>query len=65
MRQTSPEKITNFWLRQYILIGYAAKGIVYLLIGILAVQAAILRQEAVGDVSQSEFFSQSAFWEDY
>ena len=61
MRQTSPEKITNFWLRQYILIGYAAKGIVYLLIGILAVQAAILRQEAVGTYLSLNFLASQPF----
>ncbi|WP_019507313.1 DUF1206 domain-containing protein [Pleurocapsa sp. PCC 7319] len=32
----------NPWLKQYILIGYAAKGTVYLLIGLLAVQAAVV-----------------------
>ena len=48
MGQTSPEQISNLWLRRYILIGYAAKGTVYLLIGISAIQAAIFRQEATG-----------------
>ena len=41
MKRRSKERITNFWLRQYILVGYAAKGAVYLLIGISAIQAAI------------------------
>ena len=45
MKQKSKEKVTNFWLRQYILIGYAAKGTVYLLIGISAIQAAIFSEE--------------------
>ena len=45
MVQRSPEKITNLWLKQYILIGYAAKGTIYLLIGILVVQAAIISQQ--------------------
>ncbi|MDJ0594731.1 MAG: DUF1206 domain-containing protein [Pleurocapsa sp. MO_226.B13] len=44
----SKEKIDNFWLRQYILIGYAAKGTVYLSIGILAVQAAIFSGQEAG-----------------
>ena len=48
MRQASPERISNLWLRRYILIGYAAKRTVYLLIGILTVQAAILKQKAAG-----------------
>ena len=41
MKQKSKEIIDNLWLKQYILIGYAAKGAVYLLVGILAIQAAI------------------------
>lgn len=36
------EVIANPWLRQYILLGYAAKGVVYFLIGMLAIEAAIL-----------------------
>ncbi|MBE9048384.1 DUF1206 domain-containing protein [Pleurocapsales cyanobacterium LEGE 10410] len=49
MTYRSPEKITNPWLKRYILIGYAAKGTIYLLIGVLVVQAAIIsRQEATG-----------------
>lgn len=41
--------IANPWLRRYILVGYAAKGIVYLLIGTLAIQgAAISNREAAG-----------------
>ena len=49
MREVSPAKITNYWLRQYILLGYIAKGIIYLLIGISAVQAAVFyNREATG-----------------
>ena len=33
--------IAHSWLRQFILIGYAAKGTLYFLIGLLAVQAAL------------------------
>ncbi len=45
IKQWSKEAIANPWLRQYILIGYAAKGVVYLVIGILAVQAAAISQQ--------------------
>lgn len=38
----SQEIIVNPFLKQYILLGYAAKGIIYFLIGILAIEAAIL-----------------------
>ena len=49
MKQWAKKAIANPWLKQYILIGYAGKGFVYLAIGILAVQAAILaEQEAAG-----------------
>ena len=36
------EIVTNPFLKQYILLGYAAKGVIYFLIGILAIEAAIL-----------------------
>ena len=49
MREVSPATITNYWLRQYILLGYIAKGIIYLLIGVFAVQAAVFYdREATG-----------------
>ena len=49
MRQKSKERVTNFWLKQYILLGYAAKGTVYLLIGVSAIQAAVFSgEEATG-----------------
>ena len=57
MRQTSLEQISNLWLRRYILIGYAAKGTVYLLIGILTVQAAIFKQEAAGTYLSLSFLA--------
>ena len=57
MRQTSREQISNLWLRRYILIGYAAKGIVYLLIGILAVQAAIFKERAAGTYLSLSFLA--------
>lgn len=49
MKKWFEKALTNPWLRRYILIGYAAKGTVYLLIGLYAVQAAIYpEQEALG-----------------
>ena len=39
---SSQEIVANPFLKQYILLGYAAKGLVYFLIGILAIEAAIL-----------------------
>lgn len=57
MRRTSSEQISNIWLRRYILIGYAAKGTVYLLIGILTVQAAIFKQKAAGTYLSLSFLA--------
>lgn len=57
MGQTSQEKISNVWLRRYILIGYTAKGVVYLLIGLLAVQAAVFKQEAAGTYLSLSFLA--------
>ena len=48
MKQWFKEAIANPWLKRYILIGYAAKGTVYLSIGILALLAAISEREAAG-----------------
>ncbi len=49
MKQWLKEAIANPWLRRYILVGYAAKGTVYLLIGTFAVQAAVIsEQKAAG-----------------
>ena len=43
------EIISNPFFRQYILLGYAAKGVIYFVIGILAIEAAILpEREAAG-----------------
>jgi len=41
-RVAEPEIIINPFFRQYILLGYGAKGIIYSLIGMLAIEAAIL-----------------------
>ena len=38
----SAEIISDPFLKQYILLGYGAKGVIYFLIGILAIEAAIL-----------------------
>ena len=52
MKQWLKKAIANPWLERYILIGYAAKGTVYLSIGILAIQAAIFAErEAAGTYS--------------
>lgn len=49
MKQLLSKAIDNFWLKQYILLGYGAKGIIYLSIGISAIQAAIIsNREASG-----------------
>ena len=47
MGQKSAAKIANSWLRQYILLGYVAKGTVYLSIGIFAVRAALVLEREV------------------
>ena len=51
MKQWLKDAIANPWLKQYILIGYAAKGSVYLSIGILALNAAISEEKAAGTYS--------------
>ena len=38
----SQEIVANPFFKQYILLGYAAKGVIYFTIGILAIEAAIL-----------------------
>ncbi len=54
--------ITNPWLRRYISIGYAAKGTVYLLIGVLAVQAAVISErEASGTYLTLSFVARQPF----
>lgn len=54
--------ITNPWLRQYISIGYAAKGTVYLAIGILAVQATIISDlQASGTYLTLSFIARQPF----
>lgn len=43
--QRLKQTLTNPWLRRFILVGYAAKGSLYLLIGILAIKAALVASE--------------------
>lgn len=59
MKQWVKQAINNPWLRQYILIGYAAKGTIYLSIGILALQAAIFsHRQASGTYLTLAFLAQ-------
>ena len=52
------EIIANPFLKQYILLGYAAKGVVYFLIGVLAIEAAILpERKAVGTYKALKYLS--------
>lgn len=52
------EIIINPFLKQYILLGYAAKGVIYFLIGILAIEAAILpERRAVGTYKALKYLS--------
>ncbi len=52
------ELITNPFLKQYILLGYAAKGVIYFLIGILAIEAAVLpEKKAVGTYKALKYLS--------
>ncbi|MEM8720655.1 MAG: DUF1206 domain-containing protein [Cyanobacteria bacterium P01_G01_bin.39] len=49
MKQWLKKAIAHPWLKQYILLGYGAKGTVYLAIGILAIEAAVIpQQQAAG-----------------
>lgn len=45
MKKCLKQAIANPWIRRYILVGYGAKGTIYLSIGILAVQAAFISEE--------------------
>lgn len=52
------EAISNPIFKQYILLGYAAKGIIYFLIGVLAIEAAILpERKAVGTYKALKYLS--------
>lgn len=49
MQQWLKNALENPWLKRFILIGYVAKGILYFLIGVLAIRAAtIAGEEAAG-----------------
>ena len=53
------EIITNPFLKQYILLGSAAKGVIYFLIGILAIEAAILpERKAAGTYRALKYLSE-------
>ncbi|GAB4549466.1 MAG: DUF1206 domain-containing protein [Pleurocapsa sp.] len=59
MKQWLKQAVHNPWLRQYILIGYAAKGTIYLFIGILAIEAALLaNRQASGTYETLTFLIQ-------
>ncbi|KST70004.1 DUF1206 domain-containing protein [Mastigocoleus testarum] len=45
MKRWLEKIIANHWLRKFILVGYAAKGVIYLLIGLQATQAALFAKE--------------------
>ena len=45
MKRWLEKVIANHWLRKFILVGYAAKGLIYLLIGLQATQAALFAKE--------------------
>ncbi|MEL6440998.1 MAG: DUF1206 domain-containing protein [Cyanobacteria bacterium J06621_8] len=45
MKQWLRKAIANPWLRGYMLVGYGAKGILYLLIGIFTLQAGMISQQ--------------------
>ena len=52
MQRRLKQAIAHPWLRRFILIGYAAKGSIYLLIGVLTTQAALFpAEEAAGTYS--------------
>ncbi len=62
MKQWLQKAIANPWLKRYILIGYAAKGILYLLIGIFAVQAALISpQKALGTYNSLNIIANQPF----
>lgn len=45
IQQRLKEMLANRWMRRFILVGYIAKGTLYLLIGISAIQAILVRSE--------------------
>ena len=58
MKQWLKQVVTNPWVKQYIMLGYAAKGTVYLFIGILAIQAAMVaKRQASGTYQTLTFLS--------
>ena len=62
MKKWLNKAIANPWLRRYILVGYGAKGTVYLSIGILAVQAAFISEEkAAGTYPNLSWLAEQPF----
>lgn len=56
------QAINNYWVKQYIMLGYGAKGTVYLFIGILAIQAAIVpNRQASGTYGTLTFLIRQPF----
>ncbi|ELS03953.1 protein of unknown function (DUF1206) [Xenococcus sp. PCC 7305] len=56
MKQWLKQAITNPWIKQYIMLGYGAKGTVYLFIGILAIQAAMVSNRQASGTYQTLTF---------
>lgn len=62
MKQWLKQAINNYWVKQYIMLGYGAKGTVYLFIGILAIQAAIVpKRQASGTYGTLTFLTLQPF----
>lgn len=58
LKRWSKQAINNYWVKQYIMLGYAAKGTVYLFIGILAIQAVIVpKRQASGTYQTLDFLT--------
>lgn len=57
-QNSQTEVVANPWLRKFILLGYAAKGVVYFSVGVLAIEAAILpEQKAAGTYAALKYLS--------
>ncbi|WP_253274316.1 DUF1206 domain-containing protein [Myxosarcina sp. GI1] len=62
LKQLLKQAINHPWIKQYIMIGYAAKGTVYLFIGILAIQAALIsNRQASGTYLALTFLTRQPF----
>ena len=59
IQQWFEQAVANPWITKYIMLGYAAKGTIYLFIGIIAVKAAFIdNYEALGTHETLSFLSQ-------